>query len=83
MLGVILHTEGTDPGGAMVFQANPILCVVVVLAKGILAGFAAGSNGIAQLSGFGESGVVLLREFAVDGQVNRVGILAAKTAANS
>ena len=39
---VIGCVEGTDPGGAMVFQANPILCVVVVLAKGILAGFAAG-----------------------------------------
>ena len=27
-----------DPGGAMVFQANPALCTVVVLAKGTLAG---------------------------------------------
>ena len=34
--------NGTDPGGAMVFQANPILCVAVVLGKGILAGLAAG-----------------------------------------
>lgn len=34
--------NGTDVGGAMVFQANPVLCVIVVLAKGILAGFAAG-----------------------------------------
>ena len=33
---------GADPGGAMVFQANPILCVLVVLLKGILAGFFAG-----------------------------------------
>lgn len=33
---------GTDPGGAMVFQANPILCIVLVLAKGILAGFLSG-----------------------------------------
>ena len=29
---------GADPGGAMVFQANPALCAVVVLGKGILAG---------------------------------------------
>ena len=34
--------NGTDIGGAMVFQANPLLCVVVVLAKGVLAGAAAG-----------------------------------------
>lgn len=33
---------GTDIGGAMVFQANPILCILVVLGKGILAGFASG-----------------------------------------
>ena len=34
---------GADPGGAMVFQANPVLCAVVVLSKGILAGvFSAG-----------------------------------------
>lgn len=33
---------GSDVGGAMVFQANPILCIVVVLGKGILAGFASG-----------------------------------------
>ena len=35
--------NGTDLGGAMVFQANPFLCILVVLAKGILAGLAAGS----------------------------------------
>lgn len=34
---------GTDPGGAMVFQANPILCIVLVLAKGVLAGFLSGA----------------------------------------
>lgn len=34
---------GADVGGAMVFQANPILCVLVVLAKGILAGIASGA----------------------------------------
>lgn len=31
---------GADVGGAMVFQANPILCILVVLGKGILAGAA-------------------------------------------
>ena len=40
MIGCI---SGTDVGGAMVFQANPILCILVVLGKGILAGFSAGS----------------------------------------
>ena len=30
---------GADPGGAMVFQANPVMCVAVVMGKGILAGF--------------------------------------------
>ena len=39
---VIGCITGTDAGGAMVFQANPILCILVVLAKGILAGFFAG-----------------------------------------
>ncbi len=29
---------GADPGGAMVFQANPFLCLLVVLGKGVLAG---------------------------------------------
>ncbi len=33
---------GADPGGAMVFQASPILCLLVVMGKGVLAGFAAG-----------------------------------------
>lgn len=33
---------GADAGGAMVFQANPILCFFVVMGKGIAAGFAAG-----------------------------------------
>lgn len=40
---IINCITGADPGGAMVFQANPILCILVVLAKGILAGFAAGT----------------------------------------
>ena len=34
---------GADPGGAMVFQANPILCFLVVMGKGILAGLASGA----------------------------------------
>ena len=33
---------GADPGGAMVLQANPVLCFIVVMAKGILAGLASG-----------------------------------------
>lgn len=43
--GVIVFINcvtGTDLGGAMVFQANPILCFLVVMGKGILAGMAAG-----------------------------------------
>ena len=39
---IINCITGTDPGGAMVFQANPILCVLVVMAKGTLAGFCSG-----------------------------------------
>ena len=34
--------NGTDVGGAMVLQANPVLCFLVVMSKGTLAGFAAG-----------------------------------------
>ncbi len=33
---------GADVGGQMVFQANPLLCALVVLGKGTLAGLAAG-----------------------------------------
>lgn len=40
---VINCITGADPGGAMVFQANPILCILVVLAKGILAGLVSGA----------------------------------------
>lgn len=39
---VIGCISGTDVGGAMVFQANPILCVLVVMGKGILAGLLSG-----------------------------------------
>ena len=41
--GVVVYINcvtGVDPGGAMVFQANPVLCFFVVLGKGILAGLA-------------------------------------------
>lgn len=34
---------GADPGGAMVLQANPMLCFLVVMGKGILAGLASGA----------------------------------------
>ena len=43
--GVIVTVNcitGADPGGAMVFQANPALCVLVVMAKGVLAGWCSG-----------------------------------------
>lgn len=40
---VIGCITGTDAGGAMVFQANPILCILVVIGKGVLAGFLSGS----------------------------------------
>lgn len=39
---VINCITGADVGGQMVFQANPILCIVVVMAKGILAGLTSG-----------------------------------------
>lgn len=34
---------GADPGGAMVFQADPVLCFLVVMGKGIMAGLASGA----------------------------------------
>lgn len=43
--GVIVYINcvtGADPGGAMVFQANPVVCFLVVMAKGVLAGLASG-----------------------------------------
>ncbi len=43
VIAVIGCVSGTDMGGAMVFQANPVLCVLVVMAKGILAGAASGA----------------------------------------
>ena len=45
VFGVIVTINcinGTDVGGAMVFMANPALCILVVMGKGILAGLAAG-----------------------------------------
>ncbi len=45
VFGIIVYincVNGTDPGGAMVFQANPVLCFLVVMGKGTLAGVAAG-----------------------------------------
>ena len=40
---VINCITGADAGGAMVFQANPVLCILVVMGKGILAGIASGA----------------------------------------
>lgn len=42
LIATIGCITGSDPGGAMVFQANPALCILVVMGKGILAGLAAG-----------------------------------------
>ena len=33
---------GADPGGQMVFQANPVLCFLVVMGKGVLSRLASG-----------------------------------------
>ena len=43
--GVIVYINcitGADLGGAMVFQADPVLCFLVVIGKGLLAGAASG-----------------------------------------
>ena len=45
VFGMVVYINcvtGADPGGQMVFQANPILCFLVVMGKGILAGLASG-----------------------------------------
>ncbi len=39
----IFCVNGMDGGGHMVFQASPIMCFIVVMAKGILCGLAAGA----------------------------------------
>ena len=44
--GVIVainSATGADAGGHMVFQANPVLCIIVIMAKGTLAGLASGA----------------------------------------
>ena len=38
----ITGVTGADPGGQMVFQANPVLCFLVVMGKGVLSGLASG-----------------------------------------
>ena len=45
VFGVVVNINcvtGADIGGAMVFQANPVLCITVVMAKGMLAGVLSG-----------------------------------------
>ena len=42
MIVFINCVTGADVGGAMVLQANPVLCFLVVMGKGILAGLASG-----------------------------------------
>ena len=42
VITIINCITGADAGGAMIFQANPVLCIVVVLAKSVLAGVASG-----------------------------------------
>ena len=51
---VINCITGADAGGHMVFQANPILCIIVVLGKGVLAGFASGTvyNALSKANGY-------------------------------
>ena len=39
---IINCITGADVGGAMVFQANPVLCILVVITKGTLAGYLSG-----------------------------------------
>ena len=39
---VLMSAFGGDPGGFMVWSANPIMCIVLCMAKGTLAGFEAG-----------------------------------------
>lgn len=39
---VIMCMTGGDPGGAMVFNANPAICIIMCMLKGTLAGFEAG-----------------------------------------
>lgn len=57
---------GVDIGGAMVWAANPFLCIVAVVSKGVLAGMA--SAAVYALAGKGKAGTVLA--FAVCPVVN-------------
>lgn len=40
---ILMCVFGADVGGAMVWNANPFLCIVVCMLKGVGAGFAAGT----------------------------------------
>lgn len=42
LMAIIYCVNGMDAGGAMVFQASPVLCFLVVMGKGTLAGLASG-----------------------------------------
>ena len=42
IIAYIFCVNGMDGGGHMVFQASPVLCFLVVMAKGMLSGLAAG-----------------------------------------
>ena len=42
VIATIFCANGMDVGGQMVFQASPVLCILVVMAKGILCGYASG-----------------------------------------
>ena len=42
VITIINCITGADVGGAMIFQANPVLCIIVVLAKSVFAGLASG-----------------------------------------
>ncbi len=39
---IIMCVIGADPGGAMVWNANPIMCVLVCMLKGVAAGYVGG-----------------------------------------
>lgn len=56
---VIGCITGTDVGGAMVFQANPVLCITLVMLKGILAGFLS-SAAYAALKGINQTLAMIL-----------------------
>ncbi len=39
---IIMSMTGGDPGGFMVWSANPLMCIVLCMVKGTMAGFEAG-----------------------------------------